>query len=488
MKFLAWLPENTKKLSITGKKSWKKSTTFFSKKLTHIEKPLRQRPLISFFGFLIILLSIIAVSSFLRKPAEESTEIVAPTKTVQTVAIGQAPKIRVNGQVEKSGVLTLVAQAPGVVSSIQVEPGQNIRAGQTVVSMASNYSGGNIPALQAQIAQKQLENLENTYPQQKDLISKQRSVAEKQETNAEELRGISRDSISQSQDLLDLNEEILGSLDAILATATNSAQILQTKQLKAQVLSGVTQLRQQIAQTEYQSNNEKAPAQLAELQRDITLKQLELQEKSLELNREVTTLQAQVARVQVASMFPSSPFTARVERVHVKRGEFVQPGTPLVTIDCDFLTTQVIAKVPAGIAQQLNSLEPSIIQLGSETLELLPDYISQEATDGQLYSVQFTLPIEATEWLTDKSFVSVELPLGQADTTSSVPFVPLDAVHQNELRAILYVIIDGKAVAREVSLGSVQGRFVSIESGLEPGDQVIVDRNVVAGDQVTTSL
>lgn len=407
-------------------------------------------------------------------------------KTVHTLAIGEAPRIQVNGQVEKSGVITLVAQAPGVINTILVEPGQNIRSGQTVVSMASNYSGGNIPALQAQIAQKQLENLEATYPQQKELITQQRSVAEKQETNSEKLRQISRDSLIGSRDLLNLNEEIVASLDAILATATDSAQILQTKQLKAQVLSGVTQLRQQINQTEYQSNNDEIPADLVELQRDITLKQLELQEKSLELNKEVTTLQAQLARVQAASMYPSAPFAARVERVHVKHGEFVQPGTPLVTIDCDTLATQVIAKIPAGIAAQVSTLQPSLLGIGDQTIELLPDYVSREATDGQLYSVQFTLPLTATEWLADNSFVTVELPLGQADTTASVPFVPLDAVHQNELRSTLYVMKDGKAIAREITLGAVQGRFVSVEHGLEAGDIVITDRNVVDGDAVQT--
>jgi len=419
--------------------------------------------------------------------AEEEIVPEQPTpKTVQVVAVGQAPRVQVNGKVEKSGVITIVAQAPGVISSIPIKAGQNIRAGQRIVSMASNYSGGNIPALQSQIAQKQANTVEESYPQQKELISIQKDLAKKQETNADQLREISENSLSTSRDLLNLNEEILGSLDLILDAATDSSQILQTQQLKAQVLSGVVQLRQQIAQTEYQSNDEKPPAQLAEIQRDLTLKQLDIQEKSLELNREVSQLQAKVARVQAASMYPSSPFDARVERVHVKRGQFVQAGTPLMTIDCDILATQVIAQVPAGLAAQVSTVEMSHILLGEQVLSLTPDYVSHEATDGQLYTVQFTLPQEATDWIANNSYVTVELPLGFADTTASVPFIPLDSIHQNELAATVYVIDGEQAKAREVTLGTVQGRFVSIISGLVAGDRVIVNRNIVAGDRVST--
>ncbi len=492
MKFMntqAWKKSGTnKKLQVWRKKVQTKSAQarkVAAQGIARLEAPLKRAPMLSFIGMLGILLLIIAAVSAFHAPAEEITQTEVTPKTVETFSIGEAPRVQANGKVEKSGVITIVAQAPGVIGKINVKPGQNVLRGQTLLSMNSNYSGGNLLALQAQLSQKQLENFENTYDQQKDLIAKQKSLAEKQEASADDLREISRNSLGTSKDLLKLNEEILGGLDLVLATSTDSAEIAQTKQLKTQILSGVAQLRAQIAQTEYQANDENPPADMARLQRDMTKKQLEIQEKSLDLNREVLQLQNKIARVQLASMYPSAPLTARVERVHVNVGDFVQPGTPLITIDCDTAATQIIATVPAGIAERVSMLEPSTIRMGDEIIELTPDYVSREATDGQLYSVQFTLPQEATPWLTDNSFVTVSLALGQADTSASVPFIPLDAVHQNELVATVYVLENNQVIAQEVKLGAVQGRFVSIVDGLHSGNQVILDRTVVAGEPAT---
>lgn len=465
---------------------WRKNTTSRTKKtLIWVENRAKRAPLLVLILLLALLLGIIALGNQLRTPEPQPKADTQPTLPVSVYTIGESPRVTVNAQVEKTGVITIVAPAPGVVNTIKVEPGQNVYARQTVVNLSSNYSGGNVPALQAQIAKKQLENLEQTLPLQKDAIAKQREIAKSSETNNEELREISRASLADTRGLLDLNEEILDSLDDIISTSTDSAQILQTKQLKAQVLSGVVQLRSQLRQTEYQSSEDNPPADLGRLQRDLTLKQLEIQEKSLDLNKEVTELQLKIARVQAANMFPAAPFAGRIERIHVRKGQYVQPGTPLVTMDCDLLATQVIAKIPAGIAHQVSSYELSRIVLGDKELWLQPDYVSHEATDGQLYTAVFTIPQESAELLTDKAYVSVELPLGMASTSAVVPSIPLDAVHQNEQGAMVYLMVDRKAVTRQLELGSVQGRYVAVESGLQSGDQVILDRKVVAGQPVS---
>lgn len=452
--------------------------------VTRVETRAQRAPLLVLGVLLAILLGVISIASALRTPEPTPKETDPAPQAVSTYTIGESPRVVVNGQVQKSGVITIVASAPGVVHSIPVEPGQQVRARQTVVNLASNYSGGNAAALQVQIARKQLDNLNQTMPLQKEVLGKQRELAQKQETNAAELREISQASLSDTRSLLDLNEEILDSLDAILNTSTDSAQLAAARQTKAQVLSGVVQLRAQLRQTEYQASNDEPPAELARVQRDMTLKQLEIQEKSLELNKEISELQLKLAQVQAASMYPAAPFAGRIERVHVRRGQYVQPGTPLVTLDCDTLATQVIAKVPANIAHQVSTLQPSYLQLGNETLQLQPDYVSHEATDGQLYTVVFTLPQSVTEELTDLAYVRVELPLGSADTLASMPFLPLDSVHQNEQGAVVYVLEEGRAVVRELDLGPVHGSYVTVEDGLRAGDQVILERRVVAGQAV----
>jgi hypothetical protein len=77
-------------------------------------------------------------------------------------------------------------------------------------------------------------------------------------------------------------------------------------------------LRQAQRTTEQQAANDKAPALLSNLQKDVTLKQLEVQEKTLQLNRDVAKLQVNLAYVNEALMYPASPFAGKVEKLRDK--------------------------------------------------------------------------------------------------------------------------------------------------------------------------
>src|SRR5258708_13353648 len=89
------------------------------------------------------------------------------------------------------------------------------------------------------------------------------------------------------------------------------------------------QLKVSLSNLQLQTDSSKAPGQLANATRDLTQAQLDLQEKSLELNKEVTKLQADMADITAATMFPASPFAAIIERFYFRVGQLVIPGTPL---------------------------------------------------------------------------------------------------------------------------------------------------------------
>lgn len=88
-------------------------------------------------------------------------------KQVQIYSIGKAPTIMVAGKIEM----------PGIVQSINVQAGQEVGKGATVVSLSSNYQGGNAPDIQTQLAQSQLRNVQNTFTTQKEAIQKKRDAA-----------------------------------------------------------------------------------------------------------------------------------------------------------------------------------------------------------------------------------------------------------------------------------------------------------------------
>jgi multidrug resistance efflux pump len=458
-------------------------------KIVHFFKT---RPLLSFFVSLGVLLLLIALASFLGRPKNENATEEAPAKKVSVFSIGSAPKISLPAKIEKSGVIKIVAQMPGIVYSIPVTEGMSVDSGSSLVNLSSNYQGGDVAGVQAQIAQQQYSTTQDTYNLQKDLISQQREVATQSSQNTENLRQISQQSVDETQSLIDLNQQILSTLDQNLsnysasnAGGMNDALILQTQSLKSQFQSGANQLQSALRQTQYQTDTNNPPSMLNNLQKDITLKQLDIQDKMLDLNKEVSGLQLSLAQLNESFMHPVSPVAGTVERVYVTPGQSVTPGTPLLTISANDVDITAVVSVPNQIAQSVSRIETSMLHIGNKSVPVMPRYISQEATDGQFYTIFYTIPAEYQRILTNAGYISIDIPIGLPDTGKTIPFIPLDSLYQTQEEAYVYVMDHGKVKSKTVTLGNVYGRFVEVTSGISDGDLLILDRNVVAGDRVT---
>ena len=96
------------------------------------------------------------------------------------------------------------------------------------------------------------------------------------------------------------------------------------------------------------------------------------------------------------------------------------------------------------------------------------------------------MPTEYASSLTDKGYIDVELPIGYPDTSATIPFVPIESVYQSRDEAYVYVNEKGIAKTRKVTLGEVYGSYVQVNGGLKTGDSVIVNRNIINGDHVST--
>lgn len=448
------------------------------------------RPFVSLFVLLGLLVLFIVLGNMLSRPDTTEETVEAPEKQVEVYHIGEAPTMTVQAQVEKSGVITITALSPGVVQKLYAEPGDYVAKGKTLLSMSTNYQGGNAAYLQVQIAQRQLQNINETYDTQKEVIAKQKEVAQKTDANSDELRSITDKSLEETRGLITLNEEIVKTLEETLEAAkqqNNQSTVLATQQQLSSYRSALNSLRSGLRNSEYQAAGDKPPAQLSDLQREITVKNLEIQEKALDLNRDIAQLQLRVAQVQAATMYPSSPFNATVQRVLVKWGEAVNPGTPLMILSQEIEEDPIvaIAYVPREIALQTSYAAPSELFLGDFKYESFPSYVSRDAVQGNLYGIFYPIPDAYHQKVTDNGYINVKIPIGYADTSSAVPFIPIDSVYQTQDSAYVFVIVEGKAVARELVLGTVTGRYVQVQEGLQDGDVIILDRTVVGGDKVT---
>lgn len=467
------------------KKRFTKSDSRPKKLYAKTVRYIDHHPLTGFFSLLALLFLVIIIGSFTRKPPVPPQNLEQAPKIVQTYTIGAAAIVSVPAQVEKSGIVQITAQTPAIVDKIHVTIGQQVWRGTNLISLSSNYRGSNPLSVAKQLAAAQHKNVQDTFASQKDLINKQRELADKNRENTQKLREISSQSLGETRDLISLNESIISSLQVQLESQTpGSLTYIAYQQQISQFQGANNQLRQGVRNAEFQSSSNKLPAQIADIQTDIAKKQLDLQEKALELSKQTSALQLRLAQVNEANYFPVSPFEGTVERIHVQLGDSVNPGTVLVTITGTSQTATVQAFVPMEVAQHISPFETAILHLGSQTLDLNPSYISQEATNGQLYSVIFAIPAEFESYITDKSYVTIDLPI-QADLQSATdPFIPIDSVRQTQNDAYVFVVDDQKALSKKVQLGTVQGNYIQVLAGLDKTDIVIVSRNVISGDKV----
>jgi multidrug efflux pump subunit AcrA (membrane-fusion protein) len=471
---------------MTKLKSLKQSIKNSCKKIT---KAIEAHPLRAFFITLGVLFILIIVGNVLRKPANEpKKEEIA--KSVSTYQIGSSPKVVLSAQIEKSGVLQIVAQTSGIVGNVYFKEGDTVSRGQWLVALTSNYQGGNALSLARQLSEKQNQLVEESYPLQKDLIQKQKDIANEQNNNADKLREITSKSTDDTGNLINLNNDIISTLDTNLTNLEESptpdnALILATKQIKSQFESANLQLNNALRNAQYQSDTNNPVNKLAPLSKDIALKQLEIQQKALDLNKEISKIQLNLARVNEGMMYPSSPVTGIVQKINVKVGQFVNPGTVLATISSTGKTSlKATVLTSKSLAMKVNKVEPSLFTVNDKQVSAVPSFISTEAVQSDLYSITYQLPeIEYTK-LTDKSYIPVSIPIGFADTSSSVPFIPIDSVYQTETEAYLFVVDKDHAKEKKVSLGEVIGQYVQVKEGLNDGDRVILNRSVLAEDKV----
>lgn len=459
--------------SVRDRVSYTKTTSF-----------IQRHSFMSFVLALLTLFGLIVLGStvFAPKPVEE--KVADASKQIELYKIGDAPKITVQGEVEKSGVVKIVAQAPGIVSAINVTEGQQVGKGGQLLSLASNYQGGNAAGVQAQLARNSYTLAKDTQVAQKDLINKQREIARKTDANADEIRDISARSIDETRGSLDQNQAIIDQLSTALSATTDPAARTQLEGQKAQLQSGINQLKVGLRQTEYSVSGDKPQAQLSDIGREITLKQLEIQEKTLDSGLEAARLSSVLAGISAAAMYPAAPFVGRVERINVRIGEAVTPGTVLATITGTVSNITVVANVSKNVAQNISKIEESEIIVNGKPIVLMPSYVTTEAVSGQQYAVIYQIGEGYTNLFTDASFVEVKIPVGSGDTSSIVPMIPVDAVFQTQDEAYVFIKNEDKAVSRKVTLGEVQGSYVAVTEGLLGQEEVIISRNVVDGDKV----
>ncbi|MGC7879782.1 efflux RND transporter periplasmic adaptor subunit, partial [Desulforudis sp. 1190] len=153
-------------------------------------------------------------------------------------------------------------------------------------------------------------------------------------------------------------------------------------------------------------------------------------------------------------------------------GEMAMTGVPVVTIvDLDSVYVECGAS-----EKQINRFkigQEVMVKIAAVSAEPLRGKITHLSPVADPRTKAYNLKIELkNEKQLIKPGMFAEVDLG-AEADEKV-LVPRDAVLSREGKTIVFVVENGKAMMREVRTGASDGRRIAVESGLNPGDRVIV--------------
>ncbi len=408
--------------------------------------------LLSLLGFLVIL---IIIGSILRAPqVDEEEELELSERPVSVFSIGMAPTVRTQAEIEKSGVIQVRAQSGGVVQQINASEGEELWEGQNIAWLSTNYQGGTVQTAQRQKAQENYEFTEETYDQRKNDLEDRRKEVELSREQTEDLRKINEETEENIEDSIQLNAEILTflteeieyleeQLERTDGYSVDEQTLSSLKQQKSQLTSSTNSLLSQYRSLDYETDTDNPPTELADLQERRALRNLEIEQKSLDLNNEIAKLDLRIAQINEALMYPATPVAGTVERVHVSVGDVVNPGDLIATVTGNENSATAVALVSGDIARQVSTIEPTIFSFSDSVLELYPHYVTTEPVNGDLHAILYAIPEAMQANLSDGSVLEIELPVGSAQTNSIVPFIPVDAVYQSQNQSFVYVVESG---------------------------------------------
>jgi len=259
--------------------------------------------------------------------------------------------------------------------------------------------------------------------------------------------------------------QLLVRIDAQAATQQANASQAQVEEAKAQleVARKAFERQQQLFRKQYISQ--------------AALDQAEAQFKVTEASVRGSLAQAGAASTQTGFYAIVAPFDGVVAEVASETGDMAMPGKPLLTV-FDPAAMRVVASLPQSkLAQLQDKAEVSIElpglpegkrMLTASSMTILP------TADATTHTVQVRLGlparlVEALPGMFARARFSLQ---GSGRSRLMIPAQAL--VRRGELDAV-YVLLQGKALLRQVRLGKASGVEVEVLAGLSVGERVALD-------------
>ena len=188
---------------------------------------------------------------------------------------------------------------------------------------------------------------------------------------------------------------------------------------------------------------------------------------------QVDEAQVEAARARLANTRILAPFTGRVGLRRVSPGSYVNTSTVITTLD-DTSRIKLDFSVPetflTAVKEGMNIVAHSLVYPDREFLGTVSSIDTRLDPVSRSVQVRALIP-NPDGVLKPGMFLTVDLQRDRGD----VLVAPEQAIVPEGTRQFVYVVKDGKAEKRPVILGRRIPGFVTIEDGLEAGDEIVTE-------------
>jgi RND family efflux transporter MFP subunit len=167
----------------------------------------------------------------------------------------------------------------------------------------------------------------------------------------------------------------------------------------------------------------------------------------------------------------TAPFAGVITRKYADVGDLASPGKPLLEME-DAHALQLETDVPEAVIGRLvlgDKLGVRVSGVSNEFTGVVSEIAPSADPNSRTFLVKLDLP--PTPGLRAGQFGRVAVPVGE----TSALRVPASAVVQRGQMELLFVVIKGHAQMRIVKTGKRVGDEVELVSGVDAGEQVVVD-------------
>ncbi len=275
--------------------------------------------------------------------------------------------------------------------------------------------------------------------------------------------------------------ELAGTLRSVEYATISSRVSGQIVKLPVRIGSKVKKgdLLVKIAAAEINARVQQAKTQLAQAQRNLT-RETKLQRVNASTREEVKSLQEQVmiraaayreAQAILGYTEIKAPFTGTVTDKQIEVGDLASPGVPLLKLEND-TALEVVIQVPEALAHDLNletrlalTVPAAKLVIKAQIREISP------TVDPASRTTQVKLMLPEAPALRSGQFARVALIDNQATTL----MINSKALRKKGQLQQVFVVEQGKARMRLVRIGAHFDGQIEILSGLQAGDQVVID-------------